>query len=103
MLFMYLFLVFICSSVTKNYFQNLVQALETGLADVNSSMTAKSKGQSLGKGRSGKLKITYGSSKGGSSSRVVDDDGHWYCEHCTYANMGPFSVCSMCHLQNPQN
>lgn len=87
------------TSVTKNYFQNLVQALENGLADVDSSAVSKSKGSVSLKGRNGRPKGS--SSRIGSSSRVVDEDGHWYCEHCTFANTGSSSVCSMCHLDNP--
>ncbi|KAK6266162.1 hypothetical protein QUC31_016999 [Theobroma cacao] len=66
------------TSVTKNYFENLVRALENGLADVDSqaaaaacSKTTSSKnlgGTSKGRGGRGK-----GGSKTGGSSRNVDD------------------------------
>lgn len=69
---------FLCCSVTKNYFENLVRALENGLADVDSqaaaaacSKTTSSKnlgGTSKGRGGRGK-----GGSKTGGSSRNVDD------------------------------
>ncbi|XVE84593.1 hypothetical protein DITRI_Ditri17bG0025100 [Diplodiscus trichospermus] len=65
------------TSVTKNYFENLVRALENGLADVDtqaaaaSSKTTSSKnmgGTSKGRGGRGK-----GSSKTGGSGKNVDD------------------------------
>ena len=71
------FVSFSIYSVTKNYFENLVRALENGLADVDSqaaaacSKTTSSKnigGTSKGRGGKGK-----GSSKTGGSSKNVDD------------------------------
>ncbi|KAI5582917.1 hypothetical protein BDE02_07G118400 [Populus trichocarpa] len=59
------------TSVTKNYFENLVRALENGLADVDShgacSKTTSSKNASVSKGKGGKGKggKTGGSSKNG--------------------------------------
>lgn len=87
------------TSVTRDYFQNLVQALENGLADVDSSGAGNSKGRASAKGKNSKPKA--GSSKDETSSRFVDEDGHWYCGHCTFANTGTSSVCSMCRLENP--
>lgn len=62
---------FDCNSVTKNYFENLVRALENGLADVDShaacSKTTNSKyggGGGASKGKSGRGK---GSGKIGGS------------------------------------
>ena len=57
--------------MTKNYFENLVRALENGLADVDShgacSKTTSSKNASVSKGKGGKGKggKTGGSSKNG--------------------------------------
>ncbi|XP_061950101.1 probable E3 ubiquitin-protein ligase ARI7 [Populus nigra] len=59
------------TSVTKNYFENLVRALENGLADIDSqgacSKTTSSKNASVSKGKGGKGKggKTGGSSKNG--------------------------------------
>ncbi|KAI4302072.1 hypothetical protein L6164_035289 [Bauhinia variegata] len=86
--------------VTRNYFENLVRALENGLSDVNShggsSRTASSK--SLGsvgsKGRGGRGKGTTARS---SSTKSIDDSGHWSCDHCTYANARSTTICQMCH------
>ncbi|XP_050237422.1 probable E3 ubiquitin-protein ligase ARI7 [Mercurialis annua] len=62
------------TSVTKNYFENLVRALENGLADVDSlggcSKTTISKNAGLGKGRGGRGK---GNAISGDSSRTADD------------------------------
>ncbi|KAJ8642620.1 hypothetical protein MRB53_004368 [Persea americana] len=85
------------TSVTRNYFENLVRALENGLSDVNAhgacSRTTSSK--SLGsKGRSGRGKA--GSSRSG-PSRTLDDPSHWSCEHCTYANLKSATECEVCH------
>ncbi|KAI5574680.1 hypothetical protein POPTR_010G180600v4 [Populus trichocarpa] len=88
------------TSVTRNYFENLVRALENGLSDVDShgtcSRTASSK--SLGGGSS---RARAGRGKGSTSrssgpSRNIDDPGHWSCEHCTFANIKPATICAMC-------
>ncbi|KAL0290675.1 UNVERIFIED_CONTAM: putative E3 ubiquitin-protein ligase ARI8 [Sesamum calycinum] len=86
------------TSVTKNYFENLVRALENGLSDVDSHAcgkagSSKNLGGGSGKGRGGKGKGTTSRS---SSSRNIDDSGHWSCEYCTYANVRSATVCEMC-------
>ncbi|XP_058094123.1 probable E3 ubiquitin-protein ligase ARI8 [Magnolia sinica] len=85
------------TSVTRNYFENLVRALENGLSDVNSqgacSRTASSKSLA-GKGRGGRGKAT--SSRSG-PSRSSDDPTHWSCRHCTYANIRSATECEVCH------
>ncbi|KAL6132396.1 hypothetical protein ACLB2K_064639 [Fragaria x ananassa] len=90
------------TSVTRNYFENLVRALENGLSDVDSigatSKTATANSKSLGgassKGRGGRGKAT--TSRSSSSHRNIDDLGHWSCEHCTFANVRSATVCQMC-------
>eukprot|EP00262_Sarcandra_glabra_P015770 TRINITY_DN494_c0_g2_i1.p1 TRINITY_DN494_c0_g2~~TRINITY_DN494_c0_g2_i1.p1 ORF type:complete len:586 (+),score=71.79 TRINITY_DN494_c0_g2_i1:157-1914(+) len=87
------------TSVTRNYFENLVRALENGLSDVDTHAaccrTASSK--SLGsKGRGGRGKA--GSSRSGPSRSNSDDSsGHWSCEHCTYVNVKSTTTCHICH------
>ncbi|KAH6834379.1 IBR domain-containing protein [Perilla frutescens var. hirtella] len=87
------------TSVTKNYFENLVRALENGLSDVDSHAacgragSSHNVGGSSGKGRGGKAK---GSTSRSSSSKNMDDSGHWSCEYCTYANVRSSTVCEMC-------
>ncbi|KAJ4956438.1 hypothetical protein NE237_013221 [Protea cynaroides] len=64
------------TSVTRNYFENLVRALENGLSDVDSHGTCSRAGSSKslgGKGRGGRGKGT--SSKSGGPSRNLDDSG----------------------------
>ncbi|KAL3523288.1 hypothetical protein ACH5RR_016122 [Cinchona calisaya] len=87
------------TSVTRNYFENLVRALENGLSDVDShgacSRAASSKslggGSSKARGSRGK-----GTASRSGSSRNIDDSGHWSCEYCTYANIRSATICQMC-------
>ncbi|CAD6260435.1 unnamed protein product [Miscanthus lutarioriparius] len=94
------------TSVTRNYFENLVRALETGLNDVgpstshgtcNKSATSKSLG---GKSKSGKNRASSTSSKSGGSSRGVDDSNIWTCDQCTYANPRSARACQACDRQH---
>ncbi|XP_062183789.1 probable E3 ubiquitin-protein ligase ARI8 [Phragmites australis] len=94
------------TSVTRNYFENLVRALETGLNDVgpstshgtcNKSKTSKSLG---GKSKSGKNRASSTSSKSGGSSRGVDDSNIWTCDQCTYANPRSARACQACDHQH---
>ncbi|KAK9919207.1 hypothetical protein M0R45_027817 [Rubus argutus] len=88
------------TSVTRNYFENLVRALENGLSDVDSigacskAASSKSLGGASSKGRGGRGKAT--TSRSSSSNRNIDDLGHWSCEHCTFANVRSATVCQMC-------
>ncbi|XP_015572195.1 probable E3 ubiquitin-protein ligase ARI8 [Ricinus communis] len=88
------------TSVTRNYFENLVRALENGLSDVDShgacSRTASSKslGGGSSRGRGGRGKGSTSRSSG--PSRNIDDSGHWSCEHCTFANIRTATICAMC-------
>lgn len=86
------------TSVTRNYFENLVRALENGLSDVDahgaSSKTSTSKnaaGTSKSKGGKGK-----GPTKGSGSSRA-DDLTAWSCDQCTFMNPKNTTSCQMCH------
>ncbi|CAJ1933307.1 unnamed protein product [Sphenostylis stenocarpa] len=87
------------TSVTRNYFENLVRALENGLCDVDSNGASLSRATSSksaagsSKGRSGRVKGTFRTSM---SSRM-NDDSHWCCEHCTYANVKSATTCQMCY------
>ncbi|VAH49064.1 unnamed protein product [Triticum turgidum subsp. durum] len=94
------------TSVTRNYFENLVQALETGLNDVGPS-TSQSTGiknttsKSLGgKSKSGKNRASAAGSKSGSSSRGVDDSNIWTCDQCTYVNPRSAKACQACDHQH---
>ncbi|GLT87921.1 hypothetical protein SLE2022_059720 [Rubroshorea leprosula] len=90
----------VLTSVTGNYFENLVRALENGLSDVDShgncsrTGSSKSVGGGTTKGRGGKGKGL--SSRSGGCSRNIDDSSHWSCEFCTFANIRLATVCQMC-------
>lgn len=94
---------FYCNSVTKNYFENLVRALENGLSDVDSHGAACSRaastksggGSTSNKVRSGKVKVI---ALAGSTSRT-DDSNHWSCDRCTYANVKSSTTCQMCRTR----
>ncbi|KAE8681893.1 putative E3 ubiquitin-protein ligase ARI8 [Hibiscus syriacus] len=88
------------TSVTRNYFENLVRALENGLSDVDSRGACSRMGSSKGmvggssRGRSGKGKGS--TSRPSCSNRNIDDSGHWSCEYCTFANVKSATFCVMC-------
>ncbi|XP_010528636.1 PREDICTED: probable E3 ubiquitin-protein ligase ARI8 [Tarenaya hassleriana] len=82
------------TSVTRNYFENLVRALENGLSDVGSH-SACDRTTSLGS-RSGKNKGPSSSRASSSSTRTNYDSTHWSCEHCTFANPRSVNICQMC-------
>ncbi|XP_010912800.1 probable E3 ubiquitin-protein ligase ARI8 isoform X2 [Elaeis guineensis] len=90
------------TSVTRNYFENLVRALETGLKDVGSSnnqatCSKTSSSKCLGgKSKSGKIKAGGTSSKSGGPSRSLDESNLWSCDQCTYANPRSTNMCQMC-------
>lgn len=86
------------TTVTRNYFENLVRALENGLSDVDShgasSKTSTSKhAAGTSKSKSGKGK---GPTKGGGSTRTDDLTG-WSCDQCTYMNPKNATYCQICH------
>ncbi|KAJ8615827.1 hypothetical protein MRB53_035199 [Persea americana] len=77
------------TSVTRNYFENLVRALENGLSDVDGhgacsrTQSSKSSG-SKSKGGRGK----------GATSRY--ESTQWSCKHCTYVNVRSTTECEVC-------
>ncbi|KAH7670926.1 E3 ubiquitin ligase RBR family protein [Dioscorea alata] len=91
------------TSVTRNYFENLVRALETGLQDVEAtdhqatcSRTSSSKPIIVGKGKGGKTKLAGSGSRSGGPSHSLDDTNLWSCDRCTYANVKSTNICQMC-------
>lgn len=87
--------------MTRNYFENLVRALENGLADVDSQGTSSKPTSSKGAAGSSKTKGGKGktSSKSGGSGRTIDDSGSWYCDQCTYLNVKTATACQMCQTR----
>ncbi|KAL1561358.1 putative E3 ubiquitin-protein ligase ari8 [Salvia divinorum] len=86
------------TSVTRNYFENLVRALENGLSDVDSQavcnkMSSKT-AAGTSKSKSGRGK---GSSKTGTAVRNADDSGSWACDKCTYMNARSAAACHVCN------
>ncbi|KAL6900970.1 hypothetical protein ACP4OV_005646 [Aristida adscensionis] len=81
------------TSVTRNYFENLVQALEAGLEDVHatgqaatsSNITSSKKAGTKGKSKKQPVKP--------SSDNLHDD---WPCDRCTYVNQPSVDACAMC-------
>lgn len=90
------------TSVTRNYFENLVRALENGLSDVDAhGGTSRTGGsRSLGAGSSSKSRTSRNKGTAptarSSGSRNIDDSDHWSCEYCTFANAKSATVCQMC-------
>ncbi|GKV29063.1 hypothetical protein SLEP1_g38035 [Rubroshorea leprosula] len=89
------------TSVTRNYFENLVRALENGLSDVDShgssgSGSSNNTGSGSGKERGGKGE---GSTSRSCASRNINDADYWSCEHCTFANVNSATTCQMCERQ----
>ncbi|CAD5166996.1 unnamed protein product [Musa acuminata subsp. malaccensis] len=93
------------TSVTRNYFENLVRALETGLKDVGSSsnQTTCSRSSSSkmldNKNKGGKIKAAGTSCGLGAPSRSLDDSNLWSCDRCTYANPRSTRSCQMCEYR----
>uniref|UniRef100_A0A0A9GXQ4 RanBP2-type domain-containing protein n=1 Tax=Arundo donax TaxID=35708 RepID=A0A0A9GXQ4_ARUDO len=82
------------TSVTRNYFENLVQALEAGLEDVRSTGQAATSSNATSSKKAG--------TKGKSSKRQHvkpsldhSEDG-WPCERCTFLNPPSVDVCNVC-------
>ncbi|OWM72296.1 hypothetical protein CDL15_Pgr018181 [Punica granatum] len=90
------------TSVTRNYFENLVRALENGLSDVSSRSACSRSGSSRslrGKGSSSRgerSKVTFAALRSIGRSSSINDSGHWSCRHCTFANNNSVTVCQIC-------
>ncbi|VFQ72440.1 unnamed protein product [Cuscuta campestris] len=84
------------TTVTRNYFENLVRALENGLSDVDA--------QGEGCSKTGSKNAAGNKAKGGGrgkrgSSKTTDDSGGWACDQCTYMNpKSAATACQMCHI-----
>ncbi|KAK4778475.1 hypothetical protein SAY86_006003 [Trapa natans] len=88
------------TSVTKNYFDNLVKALENGLSEVdpggvcNQAESSKD-GEDIttrSKTWSGRLN---GTAPAGLTSQS-DDSSQWSCNLCTFVNASSSSACQVC-------
>ncbi|KAL5836652.1 hypothetical protein ACOSQ3_013821 [Xanthoceras sorbifolium] len=90
------------TSVTRNYFENLVRALENGLSDVDTLVPCNRSGssKSLGGGSSRGRRSKGSTSRSSGPNKAIDDPGHWSCDQCTYANANSAVTCAMC--QHPR-
>jgi len=75
------------TSTTRNYFENLVRALENGLSDVNNSQAASSRT----------------STSKASGGRTGETAGRWSCSHCTFSNVCSTTHCAICHRKTCNN
>uniref|UniRef100_A0A0E0IF84 RBR-type E3 ubiquitin transferase n=1 Tax=Oryza nivara TaxID=4536 RepID=A0A0E0IF84_ORYNI len=83
------------TSVTRNYFENLVQALEAGLEDVHS--TAQGTTSSNATNIPSKKAVTKGKTKKQLPRTSSDNsDEGWPCERCTFINPSSVDACSVC-------
>lgn len=78
--------------MTRNYFDDLVRALENGLQEVDSSKSAVKK--KVGEIASYRGRITY--------ADYVDEDGNWLCGSCTYINRLDSHTCKVCESDRPK-
>lgn len=87
------------TSVTRNYFEHLVQALERGLEDVgpnpqsNGSKSSSSKNTSS-KSAEGEKSSWWNISRSSTTTNNADD--YWSCDRCTYANPRSANACQIC-------
>ncbi|CAO2192312.1 unnamed protein product [Urochloa humidicola] len=81
------------TSVTRNYFENLVQALEAGLEDVRATGQAAATSSAATSSKKGGTK-----SKKKQHAKLSSDhtDDGWPCERCTYLNPPSVDACSVC-------
>ncbi|OEL31428.1 putative E3 ubiquitin-protein ligase ARI8 [Dichanthelium oligosanthes] len=80
-------------SVTRNYFENLVQALEAGLEDVHATGQAAATTSTATSSKKGGTK-----SKKKQHAKPSSDhsDDSWPCERCTFLNPPSVELCSVC-------
>ncbi|XP_020589478.1 probable E3 ubiquitin-protein ligase ARI7 [Phalaenopsis equestris] len=81
------------TSVTRNYFENLVRALESGLEDVGPNWQTNSSKSSSSNSTSSK-NCCGNSSR--SSATTTTSDHYWSCDRCTYANPISNHTCEIC-------
>ncbi|KAI5390687.1 probable E3 ubiquitin-protein ligase ARI7 [Lathyrus oleraceus] len=84
------------TSVTKNYFENLVRALENGLADVDGNGATFSRATSS-KNAAGSSKGRAGRGKAALRTSRTSDDSHWSCDHCSSMNIKSATTCQICN------
>lgn len=81
------------TSVTRNYFENLVKALESGLEDVGPNRQTNNSKSSTSMNTSSK-NSSGNSSRSSTTTNSLDN--YWSCDRCTYANPSSNLACEMC-------
>uniref|UniRef100_A0A2P2NHI9 RBR-type E3 ubiquitin transferase n=1 Tax=Rhizophora mucronata TaxID=61149 RepID=A0A2P2NHI9_RHIMU len=84
------------TTVTKNYFDNLVTALENGLSDVTSDVGSSSKRQKTAKYCSIKAALFAARQVRTAALNVIQVQEPWSCEFCTYTNPASATTCQVC-------
>uniref|UniRef100_A0ACD6ADC5 Uncharacterized protein n=2 Tax=Avena sativa TaxID=4498 RepID=A0ACD6ADC5_AVESA len=81
------------TSVTRNYFENLVQALEAGLEDITATGEAATTSNATTSKKAG-TKVKAAKKQ---QSRTSDhSDDAWPCERCTFLNPPSVDACTAC-------
>uniref|UniRef100_A0A0E0IMA2 RBR-type E3 ubiquitin transferase n=1 Tax=Oryza nivara TaxID=4536 RepID=A0A0E0IMA2_ORYNI len=89
------------TSVTRNYFENLVQTLEAGLQDVRATDQSASVSTSSSKKPPTNTKGKSGRSKVARTSQERSGD-RWPCDRCTFINPSSTNSCNMCGRNKPR-
>ncbi|KAF5177833.1 E3 ubiquitin-protein ligase dbl4, partial [Thalictrum thalictroides] len=97
----------VLTTVTRNFFENLVRALENGLADVDTMDVCSKSGLSGNSKATVGMKMKKSGWGKGTTSRtsVVGQTHHgqqqqqqsWSCERCTYFNQESPTICQICN------
>ncbi|KAK3122296.1 hypothetical protein QOZ80_8BG0667720 [Eleusine coracana subsp. coracana] len=83
------------TSVTRNYFENLVQALEDGLEDVRSTGQAATSSNATSSKKAGTKTKSVKRQQHVKPTSDHSEDG-WPCERCTFLNPASVDVCNVC-------
>ncbi|VAI74594.1 probable E3 ubiquitin-protein ligase ARI8 isoform X2 [Triticum urartu] len=85
------------TSITRNYFENLVRALEDGLEDVQCAGEAATSSKATNSKKGGAKGKAAKKQPSRSSSDHSDDT--WPCERCTFLNPSSADACTACDKQ----
>uniref|UniRef100_A0A0E0M3C0 RBR-type E3 ubiquitin transferase n=1 Tax=Oryza punctata TaxID=4537 RepID=A0A0E0M3C0_ORYPU len=88
------------TSVTRNYFENLVQALEAGLQDVRATGQSASVSASSSKKPPTNTRGKSGRNKVARTSPECSGD-RWPCDRCTFINPSSSNACNVCGRNKP--
>ncbi|KAK6245348.1 hypothetical protein QUC31_000144 [Theobroma cacao] len=89
----------VLTTVTRNYFDNLVTALENGLSDVksqNSSSVSKKPRRESTMNTADAADVVAGAQILTTHIKASFSEGPWVCPYCSYRNNGSATSCGMC-------